>query len=360
MISEAMVQVGDEKLEHQELPVPDVAPDEALLRVEAAGICGSDHDQFLGDYVRTGWASYPVIPGHETVGRIVAMGAEASRLWTVSEGDMVAVEAVVPCHVCENCLRGYPAFCQHRFQYGLTPTTVGCGLWGGFSQYMVLRPNTVVHKIPEGISAEIASLFNPLGAGFDWAVRRAGTMAGDVVVVFGAGQRGLGCVVAAKSAGASRVVVTGLSRDKHKLELARKLGADAAIDIEQADDLRAAVLEGTNGQAPDRVIDTTPLAAGPVVDAVELVRPGGVVVIAGVKGAATIPQLPIDRVTLKAIDVRGVTSVSVWARAQALRVIAEGTVPVALIHTHTLGLDAVLEGINLLSTSEAIHIAIKP
>ncbi|MEV6900304.1 alcohol dehydrogenase catalytic domain-containing protein [Amycolatopsis sp. NPDC051372] len=363
MRSRAMVQLGPGVLEEQELAVPVLAEGEALLKVEATGICGSDKTQLDGGLAKSGWSSYPVVPGHEPVGRIVDIGAEARRLWGVEEGQLVAVESVVPCQVCDRCTSGLVKFCRNRFSYGFTPTTFGSGLWGGFAEYLVLRPNSRVHPVPAGVPAEVATLFNPLGAGFDWTVRRGGTVAGDAVVVLGCGQRGLACAVAARAAGAQRVVVTGLSRDRHKLDIAAKLGADITLEVDNLPegclDVVTAVRAALDGDA-DRVIDTTPHAVSSIGDAIGIVRPGGVVVIAGLKGGADMSGVDADALVLKAVDVRGVVSVESWGYSQALRLLGSDRLPIELLHSHTVALADVREGIELLSRSDAVHVSVLP
>jgi threonine dehydrogenase-like Zn-dependent dehydrogenase len=363
MRARAMVQLGPGVLEEQEFEVPVIGEGEALLKIEATGICGSDKTQLDGGLARSGWSAYPVIPGHEPVGRIAEIGAEARRLWGVEEGQLVAVESVVPCQVCDRCTSGLVKFCRNRFSYGFTPTTFGSGLWGGFAEYLVLRPNSRVHPVPEGIPAEVATLFNPLGAGFDWTVRRGGTIAGDSVVVLGCGQRGLACAVAARAAGADRVVVTGLARDRYKLEVAAKLGVDATVEVDNLSDgcpdVVTAVRAALGGDA-DRVVDTTPHAVSAIGDAIALVRPGGVVVVAGLKGGADLSGVDADAMVLKAIDIRGVVSVEPWGYRQALRLLGSGRLPVELLHSHTVPLTGVREGIELLSRSDAVHVSVVP
>jgi threonine dehydrogenase-like Zn-dependent dehydrogenase len=363
MRARAMVQLGPGELEEQELEVPVVAEGEALLKIEATGICGSDKTQLDGGLAKSGWSSYPVIPGHEPVGRIVEIGAEARRLWGVEEGRLVAVESVVPCQVCDRCTGGLVKFCRNRFSYGFTPTTFGSGLWGGFAEYLVLRPNSRVHPVPEGVPAEVATLFNPLGAGFDWTVRRGGTVVGDAVVVLGCGQRGLACAVAARATGAARVVVTGLARDRHKLAIASRLGADATVEVdnlpEGCPDVVTAVRQALGGEA-DRVVDTTPHAVASISDAIALVRPGGVVVVAGLKGGADMAGVDADALVLKAVDVRGVVSVESWGYSQALRLLGSDALPVELLHSHTVPLTEVRKGIDLLSSSDAVHVSVVP
>ncbi len=360
----AAVQIADRTIEVQQFAEPVVPADHLLLRVEGSGICGTDHEQFSGVLSDHGAITYPLIPGHEPVGRIVEIGDEAGAAWGLAVGDRVAVEAYVACGLCANCVRDLPKFCAQRFLYGYTPATIGCGLWGGFGEYMLIRPRTVLHRVPDELSIEDAVLFNPFGAGFEWAVRRAGTQVGDVVLVLGCGQRGLACVVAAREAGAATVIVTGLTRDGVKLDLARTLGADHAIDVEATGDLAAVVADLTHGALADRVVDTTPLAVSPVVDAVEAARPGGTVVLAGIKGRRAAEGLFTDRVVVKALDVRGALSVDSWAFEQAIRLIASHRYPLEQLHTHTVTIDDAAHGIRLLAGEvdgeTAIHVTVTP
>ena len=136
-------------------------------------------------------------------------------------------------------------------------------------------------------------MFNPLAAGLSWAAAVPATAPGDRVVVLGAGQRGLCCVIAARAAGARQVVITGLTRDAQKLALARELGADAAIDVEQ-NDVVASVREATGGGA-EVVVDTTPYAPQSLNHAIAIAVRKGRIVVAGLKGqrrARTWPSIP--------------------------------------------------------------------
>ena len=139
----AMVLTAPRRLEPRDLPVPEIGDDGALLRVEACGICGSDYEQFEG-VLRT---PVPVIPGHEPVGVIEAIGDRAARRWGVDVGDRVAVENLISCRFCEACLAGSYTLCRKRRIYSYIPLTEGHGLWGAYAEYMVLDPNSVVHRI---------------------------------------------------------------------------------------------------------------------------------------------------------------------------------------------------------------------
>ena len=102
------------------------------------------------------------------------------------------------------------------------------GAVGSYAEYMYLDPHTVMHKVAPGLPIELVALYQPIAAGMRWAVQEPGTKIGDTVVILGCGHRGLASVVAVREAGAGRVIVTGLRKDAHKLEVARDFGADAA------------------------------------------------------------------------------------------------------------------------------------
>jgi len=169
-------------------------------------------------------------------------------------------------------------------------------------------------------------------------LRHGGTVTGDTVVVLGCGQRGLACAVAARAASASQVVLTGLARDRHKLEIASKPGVDATVEVDAlpdgCPDVVSAVRDALGGEA-DRVVDTTPHAVSSIGDAIALVRPGGVVVAAGLKGGADMAGVSADALVLKAADVRGVVSVESWGYSQALRLLGSDSFPLELLHSHT-------------------------
>src|SRR5690606_29361143 len=109
------------------------------------------------------------------------------------------------------------------------------GLWGGYAQYMYLHPNSVLHRGDAALPPGIAVMFNPLGAGFRWAVEIPRTRPGDTVVILGPGQRGLASVIACREVGAGTIIVTGLAADAKKLALARAFGADHTVDVDNED-----------------------------------------------------------------------------------------------------------------------------
>jgi threonine dehydrogenase-like Zn-dependent dehydrogenase len=355
----AMVLVAPRKLEPRDLPIPEIDDESALLRVEACGICGSDAEQFEG-VLRT---PVPVVPGHEPLGVIERIGDAAARRWGVEPGDRVAVENIIACRFCPACLSGRSHLCRKRRVYSYLPLDDPPGLWGAYAQYLYLAGGSVVHKVDASLPAAEAVMFNPLGAGFRWAVEIPATKPGDTVLVLGPGQRGLASVIAARAAGASTIIVTGLAADARKLALARRFGADHVIDVEN-EDAKRRVREITGGRGADVVVEVTSYATGPVRDAIDLAALGGTVVLAGVKGFKPIPDFVSDKIVLKEIAVRGAIGVTSSAYANAIRLIESRKLPLAEMHTHDFDLRDAERAIRTLAREipgeESIHSCLVP
>lgn len=329
----AMVLTGERKLEPRDLAVPDIDDESAILRVEVCGICGSDYEQFEG-VLRT---PIPVVPGHEPLGIIERIGDRAAARWGVDVGDRVAVETMLSCRHCEPCLSGSYHLCDHRKIYSYIPLSEPPGLWGAYSQYMYLAPNSIVHKVSRELPANIAVMFNPLGAGFRWAVEMPQAAPGDTVVVLGPGQRGLASVVALASVGVDSIIVSGLASDAGKLALARQYGASATVDVDN-EHLVHRVKELTGGKGADIVVDVSSYATEPVAQALQLVRPGGRIVLAGVKGFKPVEEFVSDLIVMKEITIKGAIGVTSSGYRSAIRLIESGKVDLAPMHTHDFDL----------------------
>jgi threonine dehydrogenase-like Zn-dependent dehydrogenase len=164
-----------------------------------------------------------------------------------------------------------------------------------------------------------------------------GTGPGDTVLILGPGQRGLASVIAAREAGAAKILVTGLAADARKLALAREFGADHTIDVEN-EDVRRRVRELTDGAGADVVLDVSSWATDPVREAIDCVRPGGTVVLAGVKGFRPVPDFVSDKIVLKEVTVRGAIGVTSSGYRNAIRLLESRRVPVERMHTHRFDL----------------------
>ncbi len=363
--SRAVVQTAPGHFELHEFARPEVTPDDAILRMELCGICGSDIEQYDGRFDDIGWTKGPTIPGHEPLGVIDEIGERAARRWGVQAGDRIAVEPLIPCMECEACRTGNRTRCSgwgRMFSYGLIDTAVEPVLLGGYSEYMYLHPNSVVHKVSSALPTSVAVLFNPLAAGIRWTVAETDLALGDTVVVLGAGQRGLSCVIAARAAGAGKIIVTDLARAAKKLEFALELGADAAI-VADEEDVVERVLKLTNGRGADVVVDVTPVATQPVHDAIRIVRAGGTVVLVGVKGGPK-TTLDTDEILRKSITLKGILTVDSPAYVKAIRLLERGGLPFERMHTASYSLERAEEAIHHLAGRldgpPAINVAIRP
>ncbi len=360
----AQVLVKPRTLEEREFARPAIGPDDALLRIEACGICGSDYEQYEGAQPpHEDYTPYPVVPGHEPLGIIEAIGARARERWRVREGDRVAVRSGYGCGRCEACARWEPRACPKRGgTYGYTDVTKAPHLWGGYAEHMYLSPYSVVKKMDPRIPAGVAVMFNPLAAGLSWAASVPRTGSGDRVVILGAGQRGLCCVIGARAAGAQQIVITGLGRDAHKLALARELGADATVNVE-TEDVVARVRELTGGGA-EVVVDTTPYAPQSLNHAVAIAVRKGRIVVAGLKGMRPARDFPVDEVIYKELSIRGVLSMPVDDTFRAIEIIESGRYPFEKMHSLSLPLEQAEDAIHALAGHIAgvnpIHLAIVP
>jgi len=325
-------------LELRRFDLPPVGADDGLLVVEACGLCGTDHEQYTGDIPAGG----PFIPGHEVVGTIERVGAHAAERWGVEPGQRVAVEVFQSCRACDACRAGTYRRCRRNglaTMVGFVPTDRPPGLWGGYATHLYLGPDSMLLPVPDGLDPVLATLFNPLGAGIRWAVDLPGLQAGEVVAVLGSGIRGLCAAAAAKAAGAGFVMVTGRGpADTDRLTCAAGFGADLTLDVASADPARA--LRGATGGLADVVVDVTAKAPEAFAQAVALARPGGTVVVAGTRGAASAAPAPgfhPDHLVYKELRLLGALGVDVTSYRPALELLASGRLPFADLPREVVG-----------------------
>jgi alcohol dehydrogenase len=335
--AEALVLEAPRRLETATFALPDVSDDDAILRIEACGLCGTDHEQYAGVLP----AGFAFIPGHEAVGTIEEIGPRASDLWGVSAGDRVAVEVFLSCRECEPCRTGHYNRCKEhglRDMYGFISTEKSPSLWGGYATHQYLAPDTMLHKVPDGLDPVLATLFNPLGAGVRWGAVVPETSEGDVVCILGPGIRGLAALVAAKEAGAAFVMVTGAGpKDAPRLEAARAFGADLTVDVRTDDPVAA--LRAASGGLADVVVDVTAKAPDAFGQSIQLVRHGGTVVVAGTRGMGETPGFWPDLLVFKEVRVQGALGVDAPAYRRALEILASGRYPFAELPRQVSGLE---------------------
>ncbi len=364
--SKSAVAVARLATEICQFPVGDLGDDDAWLFVEACGVCGTDWDIYER---KIGRNFGPVILGHEIVGQIAAIGKAAAVKWGVNVGTRVAVEEFLPCGVCSLCLSGDYRLCSRTdvrsnspiLRYGATSTAVKPSLWGGFSELMYLHPQSILHRVPIGLEPELATLFIPISNGIRWIAQEIQPSPGGTAVIMGPGQHGLGCVVAAKESGYRSIIVSGLSHDGARLEIASKLGATHTLASDRQD-LISEVMEITDGSGADVVVDLVPGSLKPLMDAVSLIKTGGDVIIAAPKNEGGEVSYLANQLLGRSATLRGVRGHDRRSVEPALKLIASGRYPLEAMCTNVFGLDEVDTALRTSNGGQngSIHVVVKP
>ncbi len=285
----------------REIPAPEPGPGEVIVAVKATGVCGSDVHGFTGS---TGRRIPPMVMGHEFSGVISAVGPGVTGHRV---GDRVVVQPIITCGKCVNCLAGMPNICTNRRGLGMMSTN-------GSNAEAVAVPQQLLYDLPDEVPWEQGALVEPLSVAMH-AANMSPIRLMDTVVILGAGTIGLLTLLACRLKGAGAVIVSDLS--PHRLEVARRLGADAAVNPAQED--LAAVVRKYAGEAGAPVVIEAVGITATARQSLELVRPGGHVTWIG--NAAPTIEIGMQQVVTREITVRGVYAFNVeFGRAiEALR-----------------------------------------
>ncbi len=325
---------GDIRVE--DAPEPEAGPGELKIRVRNCSTCGTDAKifKFGHHHIRP-----PRVMGHEIAGEVVGTG------------ERVQVIAAIPCGTCAECARGRLTVCPNQ-------ESMGYHYDGGFAEYMIIPAKVLavngVNPIPDGVSFAEASVAEPLACVLNGqSLARVG--AGDDVVVMGAGPIGCLHVRLARARGAARVFLVDVNSER--LSMAADLvHPDAVIDTDPVE----AVLKLTGGRGADVVI--TAAAAGAAQEQAVLMaaRQARISFFGGLPKDDPFIRLDSNLVHYRELTIVGANGSSPAHNAEALRLIAEGAVPVADLITHRLPLSQVLDGIDLVSRGAAIKVTIEP
>lgn len=269
------------QIQIKDIPKPFPGPGEVLIKVGACGICGSDVHYWqhgrIGDFV----VKEPMILGHEAAGTVMALGSGVDN---VKVGDLVAMEPGIPCMKCDHCRRGFYNLCS-EVQFFATPPV------DGVMKEFVVHPAQLVFPVPDGLSAEVASLAEPFSVGVH-ATRLARLQSGQKVLVFGAGIIGICAMIAAFEAGASEVAVVDIQDSR--LDRAKKLGASEVINSK-------------NGEPRQNFYDVTFECSGAPAcskSAIKATRSGGNVVMIGM-GPDDLVEIPLLDAICREISIHG-------------------------------------------------------
>ena len=251
---------GAGNMEIMTVPVPEIEPDEVLVKVNCVGVCGTD----VKIYDDTFYSDVPVIVGHEFAGEIVAAGAQVKRLGVGER--VVSEQHWKACGVCRYCLTGKRHLCSSKRSPGYLSD-------GAYAEYIAVK-ESLIHKIPDGLDYEAACLIEPMGIAAHALFEKCRIEAADNVVILGSGPIALIALQIVKALGASWVCLTGLDADEpHRFPLALELGADRVVNVAKQS-ITDVVMEKTAGVGADVVIDLSGAGAA-IAQAFSFIRKDG-------------------------------------------------------------------------------------
>src|SRR5258707_5895922 len=223
----------------RQMPVPQIGPDDVLVKVKVASVCGTDLHIYNWDQWAQNRIKPPLIPGHEFCGHVVATGKNVTA---VKDGDFVSAEMHVACGKCYQCRTGDAQICQHV-------KIIGVDANGAFAEFVKI-PESNIWKIDPGIPADYASVLDPLGNAVHTVL--AGEIAAKTVAVIGCGPIGLFAIAVARACGASEVFA--LEINEHRRKLAQQMKADFVLNPAK-DDVYKKVMDSTGGIGVDVVLE---------------------------------------------------------------------------------------------------------
>ena len=359
----AVITAYNKPYEIREFPIPEVEPGGILVRVEMAGICGTDVHQWHGNIGLK--PPFPIMPGHEAVGRIVKLGDGGKTDCTgepVNIGDRI-MWPHVSCGKCYSCaINNQPTLCERRVSYGFSSSGAYPYLSGGFAEYEYVIPDADIIKIPSGLSNEevigVCCAFRTAVAAFE----RLGALGiQSSVVIQGCGPVGLYATLLSAEGGASKTIVVGAP--DLRLDLAKKWGADDVINIEEIPDAekrKAKILKLTGGRGPDVVVEASGVPAA-FREGMDIVRRGGRYLIIGQSSMAEQAIIP-GLIMLKHLEIIGNTSATIRHYHQAIQFIKNKRrrYSFADIVTNKYRLDQINEAVKAMMTGREIKPVIVP
>ena len=352
---QSIVCYGPEDYRLEERPVPAPGPGEVLVRVDMTGICASDLKCFLGaplfwgDEDRQGYCEAPVIPGHEFVGHVVALGEGAEQKHGLQVGDLAISEQIVPCGECRFCKNGQYWMCQFGDVYGFRQKA-----WGSMAQYMIFPAKSLNHKLPPAMPLHQAVLIEPLSCSIH-AVDRGDIKPGDVAVIAGCGPLGLGMVAAARLKNPGTLIALDLK--DNRLDVAKACGADLCFNPTKVD-VVSEVRKLTGGYGCDVYIEATGHPSG-VTQGLQMIRKLGTFVEFSVMRDLVQADWTIIGDT-KELNLLG-SHLGPYCYPRAVEMLQKGQIPADKIVTHQLPLSTFNESMAMVKAADrSIKVALTP
>ena len=316
--------------------MPDIGELDALVKVHACGICGTDIHIFHGEHI----AKFPVIPGHEFSGEVTAVG---SKVTNVHVGDRLTVDPNIVDSTCFFCRRGEIHLCENL-------TAVGVNFDGGFAEYCRV-PAVQAYKVPDSLSLDEAAMAEPLACCIH-GIDRANITPGSNVAVLGAGSIGLMLIQLSRIAGARHILVS--EPDERKRHLAAQFGADVTVapqeicrEVEELTRVGADVVIESAGR-----VETAELAG-------KLARRGGTILQFGVTSLDAIARISPYDIFYKELTIRG-SFVNPFTHSRAIELLASKQIDVMPLVTHRYPLDDAAKALQTAQGGDAIKVLLTP
>lgn len=327
----------------EDVPVPEVADNQVLVKVRACGVCGSDLAYYYGKSpIETKDGKGPLILGHEFAGEVAKVGRIAQEMQLFSVGDRVLANPVQNCNACPQCARQQVNLCKNT-------RTSGVNYNGAFAEYALVS-YTHLHKMPESMSFEEAALCEPLACA-SYGVKKLDVKLGDFVVIFGPGTLGLMMLRLIKASGAGKIAMVGIL--DYGLNKALEMGADYVINTLDkaspyyAEDVVAKVAELSGGEMADRVIVPT-AAKSALQGALEVSGRHANIVYFGLPGEDTVLEVPLLK-TLQMDKSINVSWLAPYTWDTALKALRDHLVTPEDFVTHKFKLEQLEEAIAFMS-----------
>src|SRR5437773_9061329 len=327
----------------RQMPLPEIGPDDVLVKVKVASVCGTDLHIYNWDQWAQNRIKPPLIPGHEFCGHVTAIGKNVT---TVKEGDFVSAEMHVACGKCFQCRTGEAHICQNV-------KIIGVDADGAFAEFVVI-PESNIWRLDPAIPQEYASILDPLGNAVHSVL--AGEIAGKTVAITGCGPIGLFSIAVARAVGATTIFA--IEVNEHRRRIAREMKADFDLDPSK-DDVRAIVMQQTGGLGADVVLE---MAGHPsaIRTAFDIVRRGGRVSLLGLTSKPISLNFSED-IIFKGITVQGISGrrmYHTWYQMTAL--LKAGKLDLHPVITDKIAMKDFSSAMERLKTGEASKILVYP